>query len=199
MSTTHWVPSSMCASARDLPLHLLVITPPYLCLRAKHARLSAVFSLHAKHQASLWHSSSVCTSTRAQEGTFCTTLLSSWQDQQSVSYKGGKSKGKNASQWERFGIAQVHFAVVLAWHFCKKITCPVNCFCCSNHEKFERRLHPDRCYKNQHVVSKVERPKAKIHRNSSLTTCPRRLRVFWIVHIVCQNIPCILLQKFWLV
>ena len=59
-------------------------------------------------------------STPAQEGTFCTTLLSSWQDQQSVSYKGGKGKGKNASQWERFCIAQVHFAVLLAWHFCKK-------------------------------------------------------------------------------
>eukprot|EP00434_Breviolum_minutum_P021549 symbB.v1.2.019019.t2/scaffold1541.1/size112753/1 len=29
------------------------------------------------------------------------------KDQQSVSYKGGKGKGKNASQWERFCIAQV--------------------------------------------------------------------------------------------
>ena len=106
----------------------------------------------------------------------------------------------------------LNFEVLLVWHFRNKTNmfkvsgsnfsfqaCPVNCFCFSDHEKFERRLHPDRCYKNQHVVSKVERAKAKMHRNSSPTTCPRRLRVFWIVHIVCQNIPCILLQIFWLV
>ena len=70
----------------------------------------------------------------------------------------------------------------------------MNCFCCSNHEKFERHLHPDRCYKTLRMVSKVERARAKMHHNSSLTTCQRRLCVFWIVHTLCQNIPFILLQ-----
>ena len=67
-----------------------------------------------------------------------------------------------------------------------------------NHEKFERHLYPDRFYKTLHMVSKVERARAKMHHNSSLTTCQRRLCVFWIVHTLCQNIPFILLQILYL-